>query len=535
MMDSATNSQMMVMKLSFPNITPVLILSVMVLASALSAAPVVHPFESGGGFEPGNGVDVAVLADLRRRGLEPANRCSDEVFVRRVFLDLTGTLPDHREVEGFLANSDPRKRIKLVEGLFLRPEFADYWAMKWCDLLRVKAEFPVKLWPNAVQAYHRWLRDAVVDNMPYDQFAKELLTSSGSNFRFPQVNFMRGAQGESPSAIAKVVALTFMGTRFEKWPEARRSGMAAFFSRLSFKGTAEWKEQIVMMNPAPAGPLSATFPDGRRVVIPADRDPRSVFTRWLTEKNNPWFARAMANRVWSWFFGRGVIHEPDDIGPDNPPVNADLLIFLETEFIESGYDIRHLFRLVVHSATYQQSSIPKGDPELSERCFACYPPRQLEAETLLDALCDITGTQEEYMSMIPEPFSYVPADNRSVSLADGSVTSQFLEMFGRPSRDTGAESERDGHSTKAQRLHMLNSSHVRKKLRSGWRLRKLAKSAKGDRLKAVDLVYLSVLSRHPTAAELLTLKDYAKDINRSHVSEDLVWALINSKEFIFKH
>ena len=212
------------------------------------------PFESSDKIAPRNGINVRVMKTLQKHGIEPANLCSDAVFIRRVYLDVIGTLPEPQVVRKFLQDRSSRKRAALIHALLKRDEFADYWSLKWCDLLRVKAEFPINLWPNAVQAYHRWIRDCLRQNMPYDKFAHELLTSSGSNFRVPQVNFYRAIQGQELSAIARAVALTFMGVRLDQWPEARRSGMEAFFSRVAYKGTAEWKEEIVYLDPAQTEP-----------------------------------------------------------------------------------------------------------------------------------------------------------------------------------------------------------------------------------------------------------------------------------------
>ena len=253
---------------------PLLIASVLVPVLLATAAepPIVRPYEGRGGAVAANPIDERVRSVLRRRDIEPANSCSDEVFVRRVFLDVIGTLPKPPEVRGFLQDKRPDKRATLIDALLEREEFADYWAMKWCDVLRVKAEFPINLWPNAVQAYHRWIRDSIARNKPYDRFARELLTSSGSNFRVPPVNFYRAIQGREPAAIAGAVALTFMGSRLEKWPQDTRSGMEALFSRVAYKKTAEWKEEIVFLDPSPSGPLEAVFPDGAKVVIRPGED-----------------------------------------------------------------------------------------------------------------------------------------------------------------------------------------------------------------------------------------------------------------------
>ncbi|MEW6358780.1 MAG: DUF1553 domain-containing protein [Planctomycetota bacterium] len=526
-----------------------------ILMAALSAPGVepgiIQPFEQEAKFISANPIDDHVLTLLRKRGIEPANPCSDAVFFRRVHLDVIGTLPEPKAVVAFLQDRNPNKRATVINDLLKRNEFADYWSMKWCDLLRVKAEFPINLWPNAVQAYHRWIHDQIRENCPYDQFARDLLTSSGSNFRVPPVNFYRAVQRREPDAIAEAVALTFMGTRVSSWPEARRAGMAAFFTRIAYKGTAEWKEEIVCLNPAPSDSLKAVFPDGTSVQIAPGEDPRKVFADWLITPTNPWFARNIVNRVWAWLMGRGITHEPDDIQPDNPPVNPELLAYLEKELVNAKYDLRHIYRLILNSRTYQQSPIPRSNDPQAEAMFACYPVRQLDAEVLIDALNWISGTGEGYSSMIPEPFTFIPESQPSISLADGSITSQFLEMFGRPPRDTGLESERACKPTAKQRLHLLNATHVQEKLQRSRRLTGLVQAVegkwkgkgkgndkanhKGKNLGIIRWIYLTILSRDPMPAELTAAENYFKTGGLKQGAEDLAWALINTKEFLYRH
>ncbi len=490
-------------------------------------------------IKPNNRIDNLVFAELNGSQIKPSNLSSDDVFIRRIYLDVIGTLPKPNEVRKFLADRNPKKRAILIDQLLQRDEFADYWSMKWCDLLRVKAEFPINLWPNAVQAYHRWIHDCLRDNMPYDKFAGALLTSSGSNFRTPQVNFYRAIQGREPAAITNAVALTFMGTRIEKWPEDRRYGIQTLFSRVAYKNTAEWKEEIVYFNPVPDKSLKTVLPDGIHVQIQPDADPRKVFADWLIKPDNQWFARNIVNRIWSWLMGRGIIHEPDDIRPDNPPVHPKLLAYLESELIESGYNLRHIYRLILNSHTYQQSSIPRSDNPKAEELFACYPVRQLEAEVLIDAICWITGTHESYSSPIPEPYTFIPDENRSIELADGSITSGFLEMFGRPPRDTGLESERNNQPTDAQRLHMLNSTHIQNKIERSRRLAALIKynRKRKNRRRLINVIYINILSRFPTKAELATVEEYfqSSKMNTRQAVNDLVWALMNTKEFLYRH
>jgi len=514
------------------------VLALLTVLNSLSTEPnIAHPFEDDGKFISKNHVDALVLSTLQKQGIQPAYLCSDEVFIRRVYLDVTGTLPTAPEVKKFLQDQSPNKRAILIDILLERKEFADYWTLKWCDLLRVKAEFPINLWPNAVQAYHRWIYDCLRKNMPYNKFVYEMLTSSGSNFRIPQVNFYRAIQGREPSAIAGAVALTFMGVRFENLPKSCQSNMEAFFSRVAYKQTSEWKEEIIYLNPSPTEPLKAVFPDGSTSQIPPDKDPREVFAKWLISPENPWFARNIVNRIWAWLMGRGIIHEPDDIRPDNPAVNPELLSYLEKELVKSKYDLRHIYRLILNSCTYQQSSIPQSSHPDAQSLFAYYPVRRLDAEVLIDALCWISGTRESYSSLIPEPFTFIPEENRSIELTDGSITSQFLEMFGRPARDTGLESERNNQPTDAQRLHLLNSTHIQKKIERSWRLDELVKTSKGDRRMLINIIYLNIMSRYPTQDELIVGEKYfqTKRINTRQAANDIVWALVNTKEFLYRH
>ncbi len=511
------------------------------LGEAASREPI-RPFESDAPVVPRNKIDELVSARLEELKIEPARLCSDEVFVRRAHLDVIGTLPTLEETEEFLADRSPDKREVLIDRLLRREEFADYWAMKWGDALRMKAEFPINLWPNAVQAYHRWVRTCIANNEPYDRMARRMLTASGSNFRVPPVNFYRAAQSREPKALAQAVALTFMGARADKWPEDRLAGMAVFFSRIEFKSTGEWKEEIVQFDALRIGrrganvPTEAVLPDGSRAKWAAEADPREVFADWLIRPENPWFARHAVNRIWYWLMGRGIVHEPDDHRADNPPSNPALLAYLEKELVESDYDLKHIHRLILTSTTYQLSSIPRSDHPQAAAQFAYCPVRRLDAEVLVDALCQITGTTEEYSSQIPEPFTFVPEHQRSIALSDGSIGSSFLELFGRPPRDTGMASERNMRPSAAQRLHLLNSSHIRRKIEQGEGLRALAGRSR-DPKETVDKLCLTILSRRPTAEESKALKEYADSGAASgrELLVDIAWALINTAEFQYRH
>ena len=497
----------------------------------------VAPFEVASRPSGSNRIDELVFGRLTELKIHPANSCSDAIFLRRVYLDVIGTLPTAREAGQFLSNGDPDKRAALIDSLLGREEYADYWAMKWSDLLRIKAEFPINLWPNAAQAYHHWVRTALRENMPYDQFVRALLTSSGSNFRVPQVNFFRAMQNKDPQSIAQALALTFLGVRTEQWPAERLAGMSAFFSAVGYKQTAEWKEEIIFFDLASTNYASkGTFPDGTTVKLGTDVDPRIVFADWLVNPKNPWFTRNIVNRAWSWLLGRGIIHEPDDIRPDNPPSNPKLLAYLEDELILNHYDLKHLFRIILNSRTYQLSAIPADLDSNAAANFAYYSTRRLDAEVLADALNQITGTTEQYTSAIPEPFTYIPQDKRSIALPDGSISSAFLELFGRPSRDTGLEAERNNRPTAAQSLHLLNSSHIQTKLQQSPRLQTLLDSKATPR-EVISGLYLMVLSRYPTDEELKIISarcDSAGRMERTAMV-DVAWALVNSTEFLFRH
>jgi hypothetical protein len=571
---------------------------VFLAAAGGTAAPEEAPsvFESPVRPAPASRLDEIVFARLSSLGIQPV-LCSDAVFVRRAYLDVIGTLPTATEAREFIQDPDAKNnRRKLIDRLLERDEFADYWAMKWGDVLRIKAEFPVNLWPNAAQAYHRWVRSSIAENKPYDKFVRELLTSSGSNFRVGPVNFYRAVQNKTPEGIATAVALTFMGSRAESWPKDRLAGMTVFFSQIGYKPTREWKEEHVFWDPlhisaladkgapgqaadkappaaaappAVPGPQTAVFPDGTRIQLPPDRDPREVFADWLISPKNPWLARSIANRVWAWLLGRGIVHEPDDIREDNPPGNPELLAYLEKELVASRYDLKHLYRLILNSNTYQFSSMPRFSTPQAEANFAGYSLRRLDAEVLIDAINKVTGASDLYTSPIPEPFTYIPNDMPAIAIADGSITSPFLALFGRSARATGMENERDNKPVPAQWLHMLNSSHIQSKLVQGPKLKAIIDSGRKPE-EIVEELYLTILSRFPTADEVKAAEEYNRPaapgkavqvaqagkvaksgkfaksakppqpakravVRRRDDWVDIAWALINSTEFLYRH
>jgi hypothetical protein len=339
------------------------------------------------------------------------------------------------------------------------------------------------------------------------------------------------------------VALAFLGARAETWPKERLEGLSVFFSRIRYKSTDEWKEEIVSFDPfeeagkdpTPAEVVAA-LPDGTRVAIPRGRDPRGVFADWLLQPENRAFPRNVANRAWSWLLGRGIVHEPDDIRDDNPASCPKLLDALAADFVAHGYDLKRLFRTILRTRAYGRSCASRARVPEEFAGLAYYPLRRLEAEVLIDALNQITGSGERYTSAIPEPYTFVPEETRSIALADGSVGSAFLELFGRPPRDTGLECERTNAITAPQRLHLLNSSHVQRKIEQSPRLQALAKSRARPR-KVVEELYLSILSRRPTGDELRIAVAYFQSAGpkRREAIVDLAWALLNGTEFLHRH
>lgn len=523
-----------------------------ILAGVATAAPETSSFETAAIATAETPLDAIVFREFVRKGIRPMY-CTDAVFVRRAYLDVIGTLPTAQEAREFIQNPSLTKRHALIDRLLERDEFADYWAMKWSDLLRVKAEFPVNLWPDAAQAYHHWIRTSIRNNKSYDCFVRELLTSNGSNFREGPVNFYRAVQAKTPEGIASAVALTFMGTRTDSWPPSMLADMAVFFSQMSYKPTREWKEEIVFWNPdkdvlAAASTNGVTavptpkarmgiLPDKTKIKLPPDRDPRELFADWLISPKNPWFTAAICNRMWYWFFGRGIIHEPDDIRPNNPPSNPVLLAYLQREFLRSGYDTKYIFRLILNSRTYQLSSVATAAKvKTGETLFAYYPLRRLDAEVFIDAINKVTGTTDLYTSAIPEPFTFIPANKPAIALPDGSITSPFLELFGRPARATGMENERVNRPLPPQSMHLLNSSHIQRKLEEGPVLKQLlAPNRKQQEI--VEELYLTILSRFPTSTEVARMDQYTQTglAKGREAGIDLAWALINSDEFMFRH
>lgn len=459
--------------------------------------------------------------------------CDDTTFIRRVTLDLAARLPTIREVKVFIEDKRKNKRQKLLNRLIGSPSFVDYTTMKWCERLRVKSEFPIKLWPNAVQAYARYLEQAVSSNMPYDQMVRELLTSSGSNFRVAPVNFYRALADRSPRGIAAGVALSFLGQRMEDWSDKEQEDFAKWFESVSIKKTREWKEEIVYFDPGKDfSDKTLVLPEGHEITIPWTEDPRLKMADWVTSKENVAFKRLAVQRIWYDLMGTGLLERVDDLQAEDLKSQHPVLIYLEKELVESGWDLRHVVRLVTESQIYQQklsnsAKLPK---------WARYVPRRLEAEVLSDVLDQVLRWNESYSSKIPEPFTFVPSNQKTVRLDDGSISSRSLELFGRSPRDTGTLDEKNLDASFQQSLELINSSSVQAHLKRHFLVNK-AKKKKDEWKTWAHEAYLHVLSRFPRSEELAFLESHFQnqDQSREEKAYDILWALINSREFIYRH
>ncbi|WP_165070566.1 DUF1553 domain-containing protein [Paludisphaera rhizosphaerae] len=517
----------------------------------------VVPRDLPGGFpdvRPANVVDDAVLARLRLLGIPPSETCDDATFLRRVSLDVTGRLPSPEEVVAFLDDSTADKRARLIDRLLASEDFVDFQTMKWGDLLRIKSEYPSRLWPKAVASYTRYIRESIAADKPYDQFVRELLTAYGSNFRDGPANYCRAAAGKNPQTFADATALVFLGKRTacarchahpdDSWTQDDELAFAAFFARVGFKPSNEWKEEVVYYNPKGVvrdprtnQVVAPRLPGGQPLTFGPDEDPRRTLAEWMTSPADEDFARAIANRVWFWLLGRGIVHEPDDFRPSNPPSQPELLDRLAYEVVASRYDLKHLFRLILNSKTYQASSKTRPENADDFACFSHHVPRRLSAEQLLDAFVQITGTPEKFTSRIPEPFTILPPDTRAVQLTDGNIEESpfpFLELFGRPARDTPYERERDDEPTLRQALYLANSDHLESKIAASAVLKQMLDSHEPDAA-TVERLYLATLSRRPSEAERKAAVDLlTRDPKvRPQALRDLLWALFNTKEFLF--
>lgn len=509
-----------------------------------------------GGCQTGNhaqicadGLNQSLQQQWQKGNLTTVPPAEDVVFLRRARLSLTGRAPSRAEILDFCADRSPDRKARLIHRLLNTEEYADMMAMRYADLFRVKSEFPINLWPNAVQVYSRYLREAALHDKPFRDLAREMLTASGSNFRNAPSNYFRAVADHTPEGLARVTALTWLGIRLEKLPPDITKGMAPFFSCIAMKNTGEWKEQIVYTDPAEKV-VTAVAPDGTKFTIHSpDQDPRAIFADWLVADRDRQFSRAWVNRAWSWMFGTPLIGtQPDDMpvpaswtntpSPIIPELNEKLMTELAEEFHRNGGKMRVLLETICLTDAYQANwkTVP-AEQTKAEKSFAVYPVHRHDAEVILDLLGDLTGRRGQYKSVIPEPFTILPPTTRAIQVLDGSISTGTLDAFGRPPRDSGLASERNNAINGAQRLYLMNSTALYNGIRNQCEKNLLKKYKKQSEL--VDACYMAVLSRHATEKEQAELKKYAKSLpdkgRLRAVAMDLIWCLVNCKEFLYQH
>lgn len=493
-----------------------------------------------------NDIDRLVYQRLQKLGHLPSADCTDAEFLRRASLDTIGTLPTAEETVAFLDDPSPDKRAKLVDRLLEHPAWADHWAVKWGDLVRGN---PFRVGVKPVFLMDQWLRDSFRQNKPYDQFVRELLTAQGSTHKAGPPALFRDKR--TPEDASGFVSQVFLGVRLdcarchhhpsEKWDQKDYYQLAAFFSGTRRKGQGIsapisgepeyiWAtSSVAMKHPVTGEDLKPRAPDGPEVVIPTDRDPRAVLVDWMTQPENPLFARAAVNRVWAQFFGRGIVDPVDDFRASNPPTNEPLLDWLAKDFVAHKFDLKHLMRTILNSHTYQLSSTANetnvGDTKNYSRSYR----RRLPAEVLLDAVMQVTATRET--------FNGLAEGSRALQTWNHMLSSEFMDAFGRPNSSAECPCERDAKPSMVQALHMMNSTKLNAKVTAAeGRARQLA-AGKATEEDIVKELYLSAYNRRPTDEELVLAKKAftAKDATRQSAVEDLLWALLNSAEFVFNH
>lgn len=505
---------------------------------------------------PKNFIDEHVFANLTALGIPPSPVCDDATFLRRVTLDIAGRLPTEAEATAFRASQDEDKRDQAIDELLRGSHYADFFANKWTALLKNRRDGTSDIVSNF--AFHAWVRDSLLANKPYDQFVRELLAATGTVIGNPPVAWYKRVK--EPKQQIEDVAQLFLGVRmqcaqchhhpFERWSQNDYYALAAFFSQVGRKPSGTRGEDLIFHKRGIA--VAANMKTGAAVkpgafgdevpAIAPDEDPRLKLADWMSEKNNPFFAKSLVNRYWKHFFTRGLIEPEDDIRDTNPPTNPALLEALEKHFISSGFDLKGLVRIITQSRAYQLSEVPNEHNLIDRQNFSRYYPRRLQAEVLLDAIDYVAGTLTE--------FANLPAGTRAVALPDNSYnrSSQFLRVFGRPEAASVCECERVQSSSLAQSLHLLNSQEMKGKLaNSSGRAERLAKEDLPPEAKIREL-YLAAFSREPSSLELQTALDYLSeaivgadgkpvDANKANREkfQDLIWALINTKEFLFNH
>ena len=482
---------------------------------------------------PQNFIDEHVDRRLGQLNLVPSGPCDDATYLRRVFLDIIGTLPTPAEARKFLDDPSENKRALIVDELLERPEYAIYWSLKWSDTLRVDREI---LGHKAAYAYYRWIRESFEDNRPFNEFAAEIITANGALKNAPQANFYK-AVTESGKQSA-VLSQVFLGLRlecaechhhpFDRISQTDYHGMRAFFENVSLKPTARGE---MMMS---QGDAKVKHPRSGDDILAhplyekptASDEPRLELAAWMTSTSNPWFGKNISNRIWAHFMGRGLVEPVDDLRVTNPPSNPELLDALATSFAESGFDAKVLIGEIVASNAYQRSTTPNSSNERDEQNYSRALFRRLDAEVLLDAICQVTG--------VPEKFETNPLGIRAIELWDSGSRHYFLKLFGRPLRKTACECERNVDASVAQVLHVLNSSELQNKLsHPNGQLAQWAVDHR-DNTQLVNELYLAFYGRRPTDQEINNAVNYlTNSTDRKTAVEDLGWSLLNSYEFLF--
>ncbi|MDZ4779293.1 MAG: DUF1549 and DUF1553 domain-containing protein [Planctomycetia bacterium] len=490
-----------------------------------------------------NFVDDLVFNKLHALGMPPSTVCDDATFIRRAALDIAGRTPTPEEVLAFSADTRPDKRDRLVDTFLDDPNYADFFANKWNSILRNKRRSPGAM--RGSYAFHEWIRQALLDNMPYDEFVRSILTASGEIGTNPPVAWYR--EVKTAEQQVEDSAQLFLGLRiqcakchhhpFEKWSQRDYHGFAAFFSRVGRKEGMTPDEPTIYHrygvasadHPKTGEKIPATGLDVPPEAIAAEDDPRHYLVDWMSDRDNRFFAPALVNRYWKHFFNRGLVDPEDDMRVTNPASNPELLDALAKHFIDSGFDLKDLVRTICRSSTYQLSSIPNEYNANDKQNYSRYYPRRLAAESLLDAIDLATGTQTK--------FGGLPLGTQAIQLPDSGANTYFLAVFGKPEADTACECERSQEANLAQSLHLLNSSEVQGKLSdANGRAAKLAADAARTPTEKVRELYLWVYSREPIAEELqVAVAHLEKTENKQQAYEDVLWALLNTKEFLFNH
>ncbi|MFO1020719.1 MAG: DUF1553 domain-containing protein [Planctomycetales bacterium] len=485
-------------------------------------------------------VDNMVFSKLKTLQILPSELCTDEEFVRRAYLDCIGRLPTLDEAKAFLAMKPETRRDELVDYLVDSDDFASYWTLKWGDILRSNSK---KLNANGVHKFRLWIYESIRQDKPFDQFARELLTAKGSVYENPPANYWRASR--DPQDATETTAQLFLGIRiqcakchnhpFERWTQDNYYGLGAAFARIGRKPGLDATDEVVYVQDSG----ESTQPRTGKVMkthlllkgdvdVPAGADRREVFADWLTKPDNPFFARAMVNRIWGHLMGRGIVEPVDDFRDSNPPSNAPLLDKLAEEFVKNKYSLKWGVRTIMKSRTYQLSS-QKNKFNKDDEIYASHSStRLLSAEQLLDAICQVTG--------VPEQFPNLPVGTRATELPDPPTDHYFLKIFGQPQREMACQCERSSESNLSQALQMINGPVVHNKLRDqNGRITQLLNEKKSDD-EIIQTLYLSALSREPAQAERDAAKKHiATTSDRRAAIEDIGWALLNSKEFLFQH